>query len=314
MSADQRPLFTLLSCFLCIALIAACAFAFKSNNDLPNSLALGLEAKTTKTYRLPYYRPAELTNKTKAEILSLRKQMVSMHPKLVAANYEPSHSIFGNITDNAPWFSLQGHYVFPIAQRTTRGASYEARFIMNPFNLVGVEFWGLTGWGKSQLRWSKDKISAKLVLDPTFPLYNRPAKIEYEPLKSTLSVQYRVKDYIKNVNRYASNKLTKENAEFGLISYNARDFGYNYIFVDQKHSSRISLKYNIEKPLKIMDRIERSERCSFKGGCFYHQVSTPEYDYISLDDLPASAQIKLWKSKPDSTSSPADLKVVLHFN
>ncbi|RMG41127.1 MAG: hypothetical protein D6719_09170 [Candidatus Dadabacteria bacterium] len=299
-----------------VALGSALIFTLKRravNNVPANTLALWDDANGHGPLAVDIYRPIEMNFLPKAEVYNLRVMAVNRNRELVKGNYTPSEKVFGEIESKRPWYGIHGHYVWASGERSIEGPAYESKFLFNPFNLVGIEFWGLTGWGKSKLRWNRIKIEKAGLNSKDFPFYPLAYDLIWYPDKGYYEIKYDVSGYLREVNKYTVTPVGKDSIEFGLVAYNARDFGLNYIFLDLKHSENITTKIKVSEPLEIKDYLYLSNKCGYPGGCIYHWPGTTKYDYISVTGLPARAEFKLYRDKPELENVRPDLRAIIYF-
>jgi len=96
------------------------------------------EAAPAGAVTIGLYDPIELDGMTRAEVEQLRTYYVDKHPELVR-EYTPSSAVFGQIVDGLPWWGVEGQFCDGPGERGIDGDSEEARWVINPFLLLGVD-------------------------------------------------------------------------------------------------------------------------------------------------------------------------------
>lgn len=253
-----------------------------------NRLALGGAAKID-VVDIRINTPAELDRLSKDEVLRLRRQTVMAHPELLAADYVPAETIFGQIVDGAPWWGLEGQFRRGPGSASIDGPSEESRFILNPFLLVAPEFGG----------WWRDLSDAEAA---SFPFACHPQTLSWWPKEGRAEAVYS-----------AACIARRQYPEFALIAYNARDLGLGYIYVSYADSRNVS---KLVPPIVAYANpqfIHKGGSCGYLGGCNNMSPQTPPIDDIRLDDLPARIMVWLWRTRPDSVEVKPDFKYVIEI-
>lgn len=201
---------------------------------------------------------------------------------------------------------MQGTFIWGAGQRSIEGAAEESRFLLNPFLLVGAN-------SGTALIWDKDKISASDLNDKAFPYCWLPQSLKFYPSEALVQEVYDISAFNKELTG-RKEKMTvavDDTLKFGLIAYNARDFGFNYIYLDPLKSMNITPANKTSNPTQIKQMIHCGNSCQYPGGCNNMSPAQPEIDVFICSKLPARANIKLWKSSPLSKDSPADLTIFM---
>jgi len=236
----------------------------------------------------------ELDFMKKSEILDLRKKYINEHPDLLNGAYKPSEEVFGQIQDGKPWWGILGISYYGPGQKSIEGPSKESRYIINPFLLVALSEYG-----------------AHPVNDPSLspvPICPKPIALEWEG-RSKATATYEVGEFwdLQAKYRYAD----AGNNIFELDAYNARDFGFNYLYIDKNESRNAVLNDNKE-PVQILQFIHCGGSCGYPGGCNNKSPDQPEL-MVSISSLPATLYIKLWRNKPVTTGSDADMIFIIEI-
>jgi hypothetical protein len=254
-----------------------------------NMLAIGKAAKA-EAVDIAIQSPLELDFKSKQNVLQLRQEAVERHAELLAGNYTPSEAVFGQIVDGLPWWGIEGQLYYGRGDKSIEGASEEARFILNPYLLVAVEFYD---WWQGVI--PETKLS-------TFPLYCVPSNLRWQPREAYAEVTY------------AANCVAmRQDEPFDLIAYNARDLNLNYIYVSYSDSLNISKEDKPQAPYANPQFLHRGGSCGYPGGCNNMSPATPEIDGLQVTALPAKVVIWFWKQQPVSLEQEPNMRFVIHF-
>jgi hypothetical protein len=237
----------------------------------------------------------------------VRAASVAQFPNLLAKPYSPQPEVFNLIEDNKPWWGMRGEAIWGEGQRSIEGLSEESRFILNPFLLVAANAWTFT-------MWKPDKTTTEDLDNPKFPYNWLPSAIRLWPAKSMGEVVYPVSVFNDQMYEFRDKlKDQKIVPKFALVAYNARDFGYNWLWVNPKESSNIDCLHKMDEPVHIRQMIHCGGSCGYPGGCNNMSPSMPIIDEIAYGALPAKAYVELWKEKPSDVSQQPDMVFVINL-
>jgi len=238
----------------------------------------------------------ELDFKTKADIYEMRKQSVSHYPDLAPDSYSPSEAVFGSIADGKPWWGILGLSYYGPGNLSIEGDSEESRFLLNPFLLVGL-----------------NDAFAYTVHDTRLPavaLYPKLVMLQWDIRRTLAKATYSISGYWRKKELYYSR--TGYEHGFQLVAYNARDFGFNYLYIDAEKSKNILPCQASAQPVLIKQFIHCGTSCGYPGGCNNGSPDQPEL-LVKLSDVPALLYIKLWKKKPFAAGAPQDMIFVIEL-
>ena len=287
---------------------ALCLLLFSCTASVSsNELAVGEQSKEVGAVDIGLNMPRELDGMSKKDILNTRTSLVSLHPELLVTPYEPFDSVFGMIVDGKPWWGMSGSFVWGVGERSSDGPSEESRFIYNPFLLVGANPWSAEIWNEKSL-------DAANLESPDFPFTWLPSLLRYHPRRQAIQIVYDVSNFNQRLASHKDKlKDTSSVDRFGLVGYNARDFGYEFIQVSEEGSRNIEIPKDGRHPTKIDQFIHCGGSSGVAGGCNNMSPARPPFDELVLTDLPALAKIFLWKENPGSRRKQPDLTVYMHF-
>ena len=292
--------------FICLLILVYCAAVSGVN---ANSLVVGPDSNCPDVIDVPINKPSELNFKSKEEILKMRSQIVNLTPALLQQPYGPTAAIFDPIKDSRPWWGMQGTFIWGAGKRSIEGAAEESRFLLNPFLLIGAN-------SGSALIWNTDKITSSDLNDQSFPYCWLPESLRWYANESLVQAKYDVASFNSALKARSTKLLlpTLQVLKFALIAYNARDFGYNYIFLDTSKSINVVAKIKSDNPVLIKQMIHCGKSCQYADGCNNMSPAQPEIDEFECTALPARANIMLWKEKPASKNTKADLTYYLDMH
>jgi hypothetical protein len=245
----------------------------------------------SETILMPISEPLEFDFLPKAEILSMREKKLNPYEGKLIGTYTPFSDVFGQMVDKAPWWGLKGIFFYGPGNMAISGDSEEARFILNPFLLVGVQ-------------------ENNALVTKTAPGWYE----NYYPKPNSLII---MKDLNFHVNYDISgynDHLRRVNAQSELntlyiSAYNARDMGYNFLSFESNGSSNIRIaKFDI--PIELIQFIHKGGSCGYKDGCNNMSPYQEEFKFI-VEKTPAHLKVRLWKNEPNSHLDEADANYLI---
>ena len=285
---SSRSLWVILAILALLAIGLVLTLVRRQNQ---NRLALG-RAGYAGPLRIPISAPTELDFLPKNEVLALRSASATSATELIQGGYEPSIEVFGQIEDHLPWWGFLGYYYFGAGEASIEGLSEESRFILNPYLVVGVDFYH--DWRSTP---EADLRRPGTLLDCL------PQNLIWHPSERWAEVVY---------DAGCLDRLNSK--QFDLISYNARDLNLNYIYVDYEESFNVTKEEPPEEPYKIPQYLHRGNSCGYPGGCNNMSPPTPAIDGLTVQKYPARLVIRLWEDQPSAASDPSDLIYVIRFS
>lgn len=265
-----------------------------------NKLKLGPDdtIKTKKEITLNGLR--EFDFMTKQELYALRKKLVQQNAELVQGKYIPSENVFGAIADGKPWWGMEGQWCYDSGNRSIEGLSEESRFFLNPFLLLAIDGW----WGVKKS--GHCFVSYPRVVSLIWYASEKKAVATYD-----ISRFKRERKYSHICDKCRNDK----NIYLELINYNARDFGYNYVYAVPKLSKEVIPQQKsrlFEDACQLRSFIHLGSSCGYPGGC--NNASPYEPDMLFMvKKIPAEIYCKLWKEKPANKEQQADFVFVIEF-
>ncbi len=226
---------------------------------------------------------------SKKDIYRIRKKYVAKS-LFASANYEPSEAVFGQIEDGKYWWGLS-QIICDQGSDTASGLSAMSRFINNP-NILIAAFFPFSYTKKPEMEW---------YCNADFPKFI-PYELLYDKTKNLITAKYKLgKIAIEN------------NHNMILFGMNARDFGYEYMYISKLSGIQMKEVNNASKSIhQLRDYIHNGGSCGMRGGCNNISPRQTELEYY-VKSLPASMEIKLWKSSPISSMIDADINYKIIF-
>lgn len=239
-------------------------------------------AGATATIKIPIRDLVDFNFKSKQEIYDLRTKYVS---QVFTGNYKPSESVFGQIQSGRPWWGMQGQCTYGKGEKSILGLSEESRFVANPFLFVGLEDGCVS------------EVSGATQQPAIY--YPKPAALFWNVAGRFAGVQYDLSSYWA----HAASAKGADYHKINLIAFNARDLGWNYLYVSPEQSKNVTAPPQL---VKIIQFIHTGGSCGYPGGC--NNMSPDQHELqITVSTLPARAYIKLWREAPANVSDPPDL-------
>ncbi len=273
-----------------------------------NELRLGKSA-SDEVVEIPLQPMLELDYLSRESILNMRKKLVADRNSLLAKTYNPESAIFSQIVSGKPWWGIIGCTVYGQGPRSIEGLSEESRYLLNPYLLVGVSSW-------SNEIWDLDKIerNPKVLTQSDFPYCWQASILRYYPARSALQVAYEVSAYNQGLARYKNYLKPQEVVDrFNLVAYNARDFGYNFLYVPIEECKNIENAEKVSAPVQIVQYIHCGGSSGYNGGCNNMSPLQKEINEFTIKSLPASVKVKLWRSHPGNISRQPDCTVFIEL-
>lgn len=231
--------------------------------------------------------------KSKSEIYSIREKFVQQSI-FKNKNYKPNEEVFGEIATGMPWLSIVYQNFETDRKYPHFGLSEESRFINNPSALVMLNM-------EADLL-VKDKIVsvtsdfAKNMKDVKKSMMLLPASITYIKNTNTVKIKYSVNTFFQSLK-----EIVKNNREyykiFCLDCLNARDFGYDWIFVNDCKNISFYEDSVRNKVVELKNRITLVKYENEENGV-NNSIKNQQELFFAVVGLPASINIKLWKNKP----------------
>jgi len=226
---------------------------------------------------------------SKADIYRIRKKYVQTS-LFASEDYEPSEEVFGQIEDGKLWWGLR-QITCSQGSDNASGLSAMSRFINNP-NLLMATFFPRSYTLNSETKDYCNSEFAKSI----------PYEITYNKKLNLITAKYKL------------GRIAVDNKHcMILIGINARDFGYNYVFINKLSNISMSESYNASNEIyQLRDFVHTGGSCQMKGGCNNISPRQTELEYY-VTDFPAEINIKLWKNRPISKFSGADINYKIIF-
>jgi hypothetical protein len=248
-------------------------------------------AEPAKHIEIPLSPMMELNNRKKQDIYDIRRMYAEKYPQFMGANYMPSDAVFGKIEDDRPWWGILGRSYYGPGENSIQGTAEASRFIANPLLLVGL-----------------DSGHAFVVQKPGLkprPVYPAPLHLYWQADGRLAMAEYDITSFKKDSADIGDGVCVS--GHMTLVAYNARDLGYNFLYVDATKSKFFAAKPRL---VQIAQFFHKGDSCGYAGGCNNMSPVQPELNIV-VTGLPAVAYIKLWKTQPAAPTAPADMVFVL---
>ena len=248
-------------------------------------------------------QPSEYNYMSKAQIYKLRERYVK-DSLFKTENYKPSEEVFGQIVDGKPWWGLipcgELNYTGDYHERI-EGDSKVSVQMNNPNALVGLNM--------PFLPWALDNNQEFCTNE-----YSKfiPISLQHNPKNNLIIAKYEITEpflkYKVNINSKS------ERTPIQLSGLNALDFGYKYVWAFDSKNIKMFNENNVLDDVKMFrDYVHLGGSCKYEGGC--NNISPMQNDLmITITDIPAEIDLKLWKKEPINKYSKADIYYKIIFN
>ncbi len=265
----------------------------KAENTPVNNLFI--DTKDSSNYRIPINEPIELDFLSKQQVFDIRKKYAAAAQPIVPADYAPSETVFGQITDGKPWWGLVGQDYYESGQHSIDGLSEESRIINNPLLLLTLH----------------SQFGISLIHQDGPNLYPKPISLMLKPSQKTISVVYDITGYNIAADNFLKTSVQEyftNTNKYSLDGINARDFGYEFAYAYSVNNisfddSSNNLSTNIQQ---LQDFLHTGGSCGYEGGCNNGSPNQP-YLHFKTTSLPAQLGIRLWKKMPQDKDATADI-------
>jgi hypothetical protein len=237
---------------------------------------------------------ADLDFKSKADVLSIRKEAVTRYPDLIVGGYRPSDAVFGQIVDGLPWWGVLGAYYYGRGDKSIAGPSLHSQSILNPYLLVVPDF-NMRRWDPGFLQTIDENTGHQ-------QFYCSPHDLRWQPKLGRVEVTYD-----------AACLMKAGTHSFGLYAYNARDLNLRYIYVSYPDSLNIIKENEPAGAYANPQFIHQGGSCGYPGGCNNMSPATPPIDNIQIFSWPVRVVIRLWENDPGPVTTTPDVEYVMHF-
>lgn len=289
---------------IAISILSGCG-AGSGGSSSKNDLDIGYGTKAPDSISIDLFGLMNYNGKTREELFSLRSKQVNTHPELIKSPYAPTPECFA-IEQKNPWWSMKGYICRSHELNNTDGPSRESAYFGNPFLLVCPEFYG-SNMNTAPGRFPKYEDFANVV-----PTYWPPKSVKFFPKEKREEITYDLMAYYNSLKSLLDGPWPISQIGFDLCTYNARDFGYNYMYIQPGTSTNLS-KYPSEI-ITLSQGIGTRTKDSCAPAC-NDVVDTPEaLTGFKIKNLPAKCHLLFWKQQPQSYLVPSDLTVDLVFN
>ncbi|MBN2407736.1 MAG: hypothetical protein JXJ19_08565 [Elusimicrobia bacterium] len=280
-------------------MICAALYCFGEENggtDV-NTLSIGIPSKITGEINIPLNRPEELDFMTKEDIYSMREQRVMEYPGLLSGGYRPRDAVFGQILSGKPWGGILGVFHYGQGENSIAGPSEESRFILNPFLLAGLAE-----------KYVHRSVNTKGKPEANYPV---PESLIWKPREREAGVTYDISGYWKK-NMPLFGLKASDLRSFLISAYNARDFGFRYIYIVPGESYNITPRRISGSAVMISQFLHCGGSSGYPGGCNNMSPLIPELD-VTVSGLPARIYLKLWENQPANVKDDPDMIFVIEL-
>lgn len=276
-----------------------------------NSLRIKDAALTGNPIELAIAPAQDFNGKTRSEILSIRRDAASKYSELIAGKYEPFAPSFESIEDLKPWWGNDGLFFFSAGKKSIVGASERSTIIVNPYLLVDADFDNVPFINVHQLDFV-DFFEAKYS-DPGFAYFPKMIHLRWFTKDGRAELDYDLTSFLKFIKKHALREFPPQELSFSFRTLNARDWGYDYVYLDIEHSKNVNQAGHKNAAMPTRDFIHTGGSCRYPGGCNNHSPFQAEISHVQVSSVPAAIHFLLWKKEPASTDAPPDFVYDVQF-
>lgn len=248
--------------------------------------------------------PSEYNYLSKEQIYKIRKKYVK-NSIFYKDGYEPSEEVFGQIVDNKPWWGLiacgQLNYTGDYHERI-EGDSKVSIQMNNPNALVGLSL--------AYLPWDVEQTHSFCTSE--YSKYT-PLSLKYNEKDNLIIAKYDLPEEFLNVRVNIDGQSKRIPVQ--LSGLNALDFGYRYVWAfDFKNIKMLHQdeKTVLDEVIQFRDYVHLGGSCRYEGGC--NNISPMQQELmLTITNLPAEIDLKLWKKEPMNKFHKADFYYKIVF-
>ena len=234
---------------------------------------------------------SDFDGKTKEELFQIRKTIVDEYNGLGGKDYQPSQRVFGNIQDGKPWWGTEGILCKGQGEHASDGLSRESSYFNNPFILLNLSLSRVMNGNPGK--------------EDCADLWPMPEKLLINPRNKSIAVRYNLSGFMKEFEGSRFYNSTKKNDWFSFDNINARDFGYNYAVAYKLKNLRFANSTNVSTGAELNNYWCLGHSCQIPGGCNNICPSNDAFGFF-VDDYPAAAYFRLYKTQPISNNERPD--------
>ena len=247
---------------------------------------------------VPIRELVEYDGMTKKELFARRKTIVDSFSGLGGENYQPDEKILGNIQDGKPWWGTEGILCKGQGSHASDGKSRESSYFENPMILLNLELTMLMNGNPGK--------------EDCAGLWPLPTSVIVYPETKTIEVSYDLSGFMKEFEGSKFYERVKVDDWFGFGNINARDFGYEYAQAYETKGIRFANTPNASTVSPLVNYWCLGHSCKVEGGCNNICPANSAFTFF-VDEYPAYAKFKLYKSQPQQGTEP-DAYVEVYLN
>ena len=288
----------------CFIMLSASAILLSSCGESPSSTNerdVGFHTKAPESVKVELQGLQNYNGKDATHLLANRSKVVQQNANLLKTPYVPTPSVF-QIDTKSSWWSNKGYFFRSV--NATEGVSRESAYFGNPLILVCPEFYA------SSPVFAPTRFPNEATAANVFPSYLPPASVVITPKEKQEEIVYNVMSHYNMIKSMMKGPWPISKMSFNLNAYNARDFGFNYIYVDASKSENLQKCSSDVIPITQAITVRTRQSCAASCNDINEQDTLKGF---ALKDLPAKCHVLLWKEKPSSYVAPADMKVDIIF-
>jgi len=268
-----------------------------------NELAIGPRAKV-RAIEISITPPQDLNFKTRLELSKLRYIAAMKYPQLLCHQYVPDGPTLGQIEDKKPWWGHVGRAYYGEGPNSIKGDSVQSTNFLNPYLLVSdVTIAPLP----------KDKVTETELGYRKFPTAMKPTNLIWYPQARRAEVTYEKTQYEKEMCDTFNYPRYTLGGQTALALVNARDMGFNYVYIPPSFASNIRVGSPMKTAMPIPHFYHCGTACGYPGGCNNLSPATAWTDDFMIEKVPAKIGLSFWIKQPVTGREPPDMTFVVNY-
>jgi hypothetical protein len=313
----MKPVFQLAISALAMIMLAACTSGggggtkappvSSTKTGAPSKLAVGEHAAVKEPVEIPFTGTMELNYKTRDEVISMRRNMAERgaNTQLIKDGpYKASSEVFDGLQSEKTWIGLKGRTFYGRTSKIVEGLAEQSRFICSPFMLVAADIKIPVAETFDKSRYNIDTLA-----NSQYPVQCPPKTILFDAPNASEEIVFDVSSYRNSCNNYLKPPANLDKVEVSLVAYNARDFGYKWMYVNQDPISE-GIGHIPRIPTQAF---EIKQALGYSGGNNAMVGDSEEFVRWQIIRVPAKMVVSLWKAKPQLPTDKADFTVTIKF-
>ncbi|MDZ4834389.1 MAG: hypothetical protein SGJ27_11485 [Candidatus Melainabacteria bacterium] len=284
-------------------LVSSALVASTTQANAANELAIGPKARVS-SVDITIVPPEDFNFKTRMQLSLLRYKAAMRYPQLLCKQYVPDSATFGQIADKKPWWGVIGLAYYGAGNNSIKGVSVQSMDFLNPYLLVSDNTVGPL---------PKDKVSEQDLWSTKLPMQMQATNLKWYPQAKRAEVTYERSQYEQEMSTKFNFTRFKLRGQTSLTMTNARDLGFNYVYIPASWASNVKIGSAMKTAMPIPHFIHCGGGCGYPGGCNNVSPATDWTDRFEIEKLPAKIGFSFWIDAPKTGREPPDMTFIVNY-